>query len=146
MGCDIHWYVEVRGDDGQWHMHGDPPGLADHDTLDGELSEWDTWGAQPYVYSGRWYALFGYLAGVRGQWLTPISPPRGVPRDASAEYNQIAADWDGDAHSHSWLGLPELLTAEMRDGFESMWDVARAMAELSDNNPLGVRACFFFDN
>jgi hypothetical protein len=59
MGCDIHMYVEHRARsrrDGSWWSFG------------GRLNP------------GRYYGLFGYIAGVRGGG-PPVVAPRGVPDD-----------------------------------------------------------------
>lgn len=61
-------------------------------------------------YNGRNYELFSMLAGVRG-FTTPISEPRGIPRDASdgvcCRY-ELVKDW---VHTPSWLTLAELRIA-----------------------------------
>lgn len=105
MGCDIHIYREKKIN-GAWVT-------ADHwaDEYDeGRLSV-------PYkmrAYSGRNYDLFGFLSdGVRNTVPGAFSP-RDTPADASSEVAQEVARWDGDGHSHSWLGLDELRAAQGR--------------------------------
>lgn len=74
MGCDIHLYAEHRRrDDGYWFGFG------------GQMNP------------GRDYALFGTLAGVRGEG-PPVVEPRGYPKDAGwrargdYEYAVVADD------------------------------------------------------
>ena len=87
MGCDIHVHVEVKIN-GTWHHYNQP------DTR-------------------RNYELFAKMAGVRN-WddsgIEPISPPRGLPEDASftTQFDNYA-HWGDDGHSHSYLALPELV-------------------------------------
>lgn len=62
-------------------------------------------------YHDRNYSLFSILAGVRVHGdVTPISPERGIPEDASPTVAEVYEDWGGDAHSASWYSLDELLT------------------------------------
>lgn len=66
MGCDIHCYVEFKG-------KGD--------------ERWRPFGGR--INPGRYYRLFGRLAGVRGG--TALVPPRGYPDDAA--YNADGDHW-----------------------------------------------------
>ncbi len=111
MGCDIHLYVEERlSDPGRWTSH--DSWLKDED---GDVSV-------PYDllwYSGRSYDLFAILASVRngygfagvetGGGFIPISDPRGLPPDVSAEVAAVSDRWGADGHSHSHLSLRDLL-------------------------------------
>lgn len=86
MGCDIHAVFQKKT----------PEGWEDVDSV------WP---------QDRHYALFGWLAGVRGS-VTPISEPRGFPEGFSfdleaQDHNQ---EWMGD-HSYSWLSAKEILEA-----------------------------------
>ncbi len=97
MGCDIHFYVE-RKIDGKWvqqFKNVPDPGPWKHNSK--------------YWYTERNYILFGLLAGVRCDDITPLSPPRGIPDDLSddllIEYNEIGIS----DHSHSYYLLSELL-------------------------------------
>lgn len=65
MGCDIHMYVEYR------------QRMAEHHGSE----KWYTWGDR--FNPGRNYLLFGALAGVRDDTITPIAADRGIPEDAS---------------------------------------------------------------
>jgi hypothetical protein len=108
MGCDIHFFVEVKQQDGTWKS----------------ADEWETeygytyvtWGKQ--FYRGRNYDLFAILADVRngrgfagiktGEGFNPIAEPKGLPEDASPEVAANSEDWDVDGHSHSWFTFAEL--------------------------------------
>lgn len=138
MGCDIHLYVETRGDDGVWETA---------DTWSG--SKWDESDDRLYVdapvYADRNYVLFGFLANVRqnyvppsdaiGPWsidgnalrsggshgfagvdtgdaVKPIDMPRGMPDDVCRQVADAKNAWGVDGHSHTWFTLRELLDAE----------------------------------
>lgn len=76
-------------------------------------------GTYKWLYDARNYDLFAILANVRngrgfagvitGEGFKPIAYPRGVPADASPEYQQYVEEWGVDGHSHSYLTLRELL-------------------------------------
>lgn len=86
MGCDIHPYVECRNPSGAWEYDG--------------IDVWDY----------RSYHLFGWLADVRNHSaVPPISEPRGVPGDLSAEVRERWESWSDEGFSASWLSLDELL-------------------------------------
>ena len=100
MGTDIHLYVEVRRD-GAWHLQPMPRSAPLDFTHDG----YEGW-------SGRNYAVFSILCGVRGA-LEPLVAPRGLPEDLSREL--VAAQeggsdgvWLGE-HSFSWWGYEDIL-------------------------------------
>src|SRR4051794_16548380 len=111
MGCDIHFYVEKKDENGNWQS-------ADAwETEDGYDCP-----SIPYkkrFYSGRNYDLFGILADVRngrgfagvktGDGFVPIAEPRGLPDDASPKIKADCDRWGVDGHSHSYLSLSELL-------------------------------------
>lgn len=59
MGCDIHVFVEYRGPDG-WRYVGQ-------------------------YHPGRDYTMFGLLAGVRDESVSPVVEPRGFPPTCSFE-------------------------------------------------------------
>jgi hypothetical protein len=111
MGCDIHFYTEKRNaETGKWEFVGEV-------TREGEGDE--KWVSGTSLYDGRSYNLFAILANVRngrgfagcktGEGFAPISLPRGIPEDASAEYREIVDCWDCDGHSHSYHTLRQLL-------------------------------------
>lgn len=103
MGCDIHPFAEVRRN-GTWHMVGDVFPL-------------DDWAADYYKkthgnkpFDNRDYSVFGFLANVRNYSdITPLSKPKGLPEDMSAEVRSGCEDYD---HSASWLTLRELLSVD----------------------------------
>jgi hypothetical protein len=112
MGCDIHTYVEVKKN-GQW---------VSADTWETETYDDREVMHVPYgesIYSGRNYDLFAILADVRngvgfagcdtGEGFVPISSPKGLPEDVTDEVKSVSEAWAGDAHSHSWVTLAELL-------------------------------------
>lgn len=112
MGCDIHLYVEKRGDDGVWQS---AEGLWTHEDDDVAL---DTpW--RDRFYHGRNYDLFAILANVRngygfagvttGRGFNVISGPRGLPEDCDARIKSVSDSWGQDGHSHSHHTLAELL-------------------------------------
>lgn len=84
MGCDIeaHLEVNVRG---RWRYFA--PAEID-----------------------RHYGLFAKMAGVRRSRPLPIAPPKGLPDDAAYTTRLHARLLDSPfRHSHSWLGLDELM-------------------------------------
>lgn len=83
MGCDIHLHTEIKLD-GVWHHYSSPN-------------------------VPRNYVLFEAMAGVRacGE-IAPVSDPKGLPDDMSEVTRRDAKYWEGDAHSHSWLGAKEV--------------------------------------
>lgn len=112
MGCDIHFFVETKQQDGSWKIHGEFE-------LDGtSVDDWLIQKDRP-LYTGRCYNLFAILADVRngrgfagtktGEGFNPISLPRGVPDDASKEYKAIVEQWGYDGHSHSYHTIRQLL-------------------------------------
>lgn len=115
MGCDIHFHVEKKDENGKWisadRWTVDPYECGDQEDIG---IKWDD-----RFYRSRNYDLFGILANVRngrgfagvptGTGFNPISEPRGLPEDVSPEVKAISDRWDGNGHSHSWLTLAELL-------------------------------------
>lgn len=125
MGCDIHIWAEVKQDNGTWKKVGrvfDNPYWKEGDEIEEETyDDGDTYYFGPKTdepYRERNYNLFAVLANVRngygfagtptGYGFEPIVLPRGIPKDASPEYKQKVAYWNGGGHSHSWLTLREL--------------------------------------
>lgn len=82
MGCDIHLHVEVKVK-GKWEHY-----------------------SHPRIQ--RSYEVFGIMAGVRDDSVTPISEPKGLPEDLSL-VTKIDYQYDEpDAHSESWLDRNEI--------------------------------------
>ncbi len=70
-----------------------------------------TWRYLGPLHILRNYELFDVLAG-RGHGfpkVKPISKPRGLPPDATAEVRQASEKVGGDADSHSWVTVKEFL-------------------------------------
>jgi hypothetical protein len=83
MGTDIDIHLEYRiGPTAPWHHNG-------------------------HIEFGRYYRLFGKMAGVRGQEDDAISPPKGMPEDADRQTKDAHKNEGG--HSVSWLDWDELL-------------------------------------
>ena len=91
MGCDIHFYKEVKIK-GKWLCYGES-----------NIS--------------RCYSLFAKMANVRNyEDLEPISEPKGIPSDLSEmvqfQYDRHNSDW----HTPSWLNAEEI--TELEDWME----------------------------
>lgn len=167
MGCDIHFYTE------RWTSSNNYEGPRDlSEDRDQKLNEvledvptkfrWvsaDSWKKEDgewrvewnkQLYSDRNYYLFGILADVRNRGgVEPINYPKGIPDDASSGYRYMCDRWDGDAHSHSYFTLDELLNIHWSeydyDYIGGFMETLEKMKEI-DEDPLNVRCCFFFDN
>lgn len=137
MGCDIHCYGERRVN-GAWQVFDGPRDSFSRYDENAEVIGED---GEPTgermrrpltVYSGRNYALFTILAGVRdyGGNQERISNPRGVPPDVSPEVGAIFRAWGVDGHSHSWLTLRELVAWRWSEKLtRSGWLDAHSCAE-----------------
>jgi hypothetical protein len=84
MGCDIHAFIEKK----------DP-----HDSSDYSRSI--------HFPINNDYFLFGLLAGVRSSNCDYIEP-RGLPLDINWFTRELYEEMEMDAHTPSWLTLPEL--------------------------------------
>jgi hypothetical protein len=103
---------------------------------------------EDHYYDGRNYQLFSILADVRGDY-SPIVEPRGIPEDASTGYKYMCDRWDGDAHSHSYYTLTELLNVDWEEyGDCYLGEFLQSIERMKeiDENTDNVRMCFFFDN
>jgi len=128
MGADIHVSLEKKVKD-KWVM----VTRLDH-------------GAYTYA-TNRNYERFGALAGVR----RPGPAPIGLPDDISDSTELFLQDWDGDAHSHSWLSLDEackvwLETDHRADEFALRWPASHYFGLDEDMIKGEYRVIFFFDN
>lgn len=91
--------------------------------------------------SGRDYGWFARIAGVRDMADRALWEPRGLPEDLSPRVANEAAIWEGDAHSHSWLLVDEMLAQpSLADRVQVKW--LRAFIE----DPSNTRMVFWFDN
>jgi len=102
MGCDIHMFREVRRD-GKWECleetYEEDCGTDEEPEMVVHLES---------LPMSRNYWLFGLLAaGVRTEWEFSWQP-RGLPDDVSKPVEADYGLWDSDAHTASWLGLPEI--------------------------------------
>lgn len=104
MGCDIHPYVEMKTEEGKWVNIFPVDNKYKHDPDSGYAPDWEF---------DRSYTCFSVLADVRNNYdMKPIAEPRGIPEDASDTVKEAYAHWDSDAHSASWLALPELISCD----------------------------------
>jgi hypothetical protein len=145
VGCDIHAYVEVQGDQ-DWQKVG---AVFDNPDYRPESPPND-WNTPRTDHPIRWrdYTLFGILAGVRNRsGNQPIAEPRGLPSDVTPDVRRLSEEFGDDGHSHSSLLLSEILGWE--DGFPQWqgdeWGKAiEIMKKLGE--PDRVRMVFWFDN
>jgi hypothetical protein len=135
MGCDIHLLVEKKDKEGNFSV------------ISVAVPQMDN----------RYYDMFR-LFGVhyRGNKSIPqIASDRGIPADASVTYRRECEYWEGDAHSHNWLTVDELLffdydqLIEYDFKHEKLRDVLsegffRDIKTLQDSG--ADRIVFFFDN
>lgn len=133
MGCDIHFFVELR------------TGAAPHG--------WEAEGAEGAFYEGRSYLLFAHLADVRNgdPNLRPIVEPRGLPKDISSFVKDyMGGEDEGDLHSHSYLTLTELLAYDWPDDLQWFNDTTVHRLVMLSAQPYlttdDVRIVFAFDN
>jgi hypothetical protein len=120
MGCDIHFYREIR--------------------IKGEKN----WNLFEEIEVNRDYEVFGLLAGVRNNFIEPISEPKGLPESCSKYLKNIFNN--GDFHTPSFLDESEvkflkLLLIENNKG--------RLLKKLSWIRPGAVeeyRFVFWFDS
>ena len=107
IGADIHIHCEYKDEIG-WHN-------CDNHVWNDITNEYEF----EDLYWGRNYDLFGILAGVRSSEYPQIDEPRGLPKDMSAKTKEYADEWEGDAHSHSYITMRELL--KWRDKYTRKW-------------------------
>ena len=167
MGCDIHFFTERKTSSNNYKG---PRDLSeDRNTKIEEIIEgipvterWvsaDEWEIEdgywcvPYskeFFSDRNYYLFSILADVRNDGsIDPLDYTRGIPNDCSSGYSYITKQWEGDAHSHSYFTLKELLDVnwdnyQMEYLSEFMETIEKMKTIDDDSNK--VRCVFFFDN
>ena len=126
MGCNIHGIVEVKNEHGNW---------------------WSPYLHEPL--SDRWYSIFARLANVRNrnQEIEPISEPRGLPENTTKTFKYKELDYDGDAHSHSWVGGEELLSISVEHINDVWLDWLKLVSMIIiQHGAENVRFVFFFDN
>jgi hypothetical protein len=103
MGCDIHWILERRHQDGAWEATYSKSRFYDRD------HDWKSpygegsWQSPAMALSARDYDLFTALSGVRGDpGRKGEIATRGLPEDAS-DHASMAFGEDGDLHSLGWI-------------------------------------------
>lgn len=161
MGADIHLYLEKKLSTDVWVtvQTFNPIGRLAVGLESRNPYDW-----MFFELSGRNYALFAKLAGVRGEG----PDPKGIPDDASLLYRHYVREWASDGHSYSWCSAPEFVTLylETMDSQSTMvkhyakWvlDRGRNAAVLTfldtycatrveeDDDANNYRFVFFFDN
>lgn len=154
MGCDIHMTVEVKSD-GEWKNY-------DHFRRNTSFGKYDDEEEFELVElcTDRNYRAFSQLCGVRSYKSDDdrkISEPKGKPDDACSYSKKLAEQWEGDAHSHSYVTLKEIIdfrrkiTNSNNDHLKFIHDqlVRRAIEFWFGENyiePENIRIVFFFDN
>lgn len=169
MGCDIHVVVErrsrgsrkwigIRSSDGSISLASDTVVKKIMATRTPRGYDPDMWDLRHTACTGRNYAFFGALAGVRNDG----PEPKGVPDDASELALEELTAWDGDAHSmshdtlyhfiHTWLtiGYPDKLMAAHMNSQEAVDELVNAVAgdyvDLKDPDGPEYRVVYWFDN
>lgn len=120
MGCDIHTFVEQKKNN-LWHKVSDDFGPSNPLYLPNASSNLFYYKQKNIWNVDRNYDLFAILAGVRGDYLDPISPPKGIPKDLSKEVEETYAAWKGSCHTPSWYLLSELLKAKSLCYYQTYW-------------------------
>ena len=109
MGCDIHMYVEFKGDRYYRKLNGWQCGDHFHIMNPTDPNEKPE---RVGLLEDRAYSLFAVLAGVRNRGCDPypcISYPRGLPDDVTKYVEEEYDEWGCDAHSCSYLTLREIV-------------------------------------
>lgn len=128
MGCDIHGFCEVK-ENGVWKLNHKKvfknPYFMSTEELKKrqekdpgyEISEWQREEFQEHPADSRNYDWFAILADVRngrgfagiptGDGFAVIAEPKGVPDDATEEWQKRVEEWDCDMHSQSYLTLAD---------------------------------------
>lgn len=111
MGCDIHSRAEIKVSR-KWVINEDP---VFKNAYEWQIKEDGEFCAHPSdMRNYDWFAILADVrngrgfAGIKtGQGFVPISQPRGVPHNASAEWKQYVREWGADLHSTSWLDVDD---------------------------------------
>ena len=128
MGCDIHGFCEVK-ENGVWKLNPkkvfkNPYFMSTEELKERqeknpgyEISDWKRDEFQEQPSTSRSYDWFAILADVRngrgfagistGDGFAIISGPKGVPDDATEEWQKQVEEWDCDMHSQSFLTVEE---------------------------------------
>lgn len=129
MGCDIHFFVEVKQPNGTWKevvtnlvwgwdgVTQVPLGtpitkeeMIERRKVNNYNPDYDDMWDVRY-YNGRNYALFSVLANVRNfeYNIKPIDDPRGLPEDVSETIKKLEEERRDSIHSQTWLTLSEII-------------------------------------
>ena len=154
MGQDIHFFVELQDDLGEWHLAPHqtqpcPSCSARHPTQASDHCGWNCLGGRmlnsSYYYDLRDYPLFALLGG-RGvpDERFPVAG-RGMPPDASPSLAHGGAD-TVNLHDHTFCTLEELQRYPW--GSEDFTEFAAVLAKMSrlQVDPRRIRAVYWFDN
>ena len=150
MGCDIHVFAEQRSNSVWRRTDPMPRDLQLQDPFLQQHPEYITCEPGRGFYDGRWYQLFGALAGVRDAAGANLYGGRGIPDDVSPVVRGHAEEWGPDGHSHSWATLEELrhpdlvALADHSDEWARMYEGLKRVAWSDDESR--VRLVFWFDN
>lgn len=170
MGCDIHFHVERRTDNG-WESASSPASYVQ--ALRPLLPDWwDDLTGVPEWDMRRLYDLFDALSGVRcattGRWepigrLATDEPksvvsawvwdhahalcPGGLPDDMAPETEKDRAKWEGDAHSDGHGTLRELMDERIAHAGGPQWVLLLShLTPLAEGDLDSVRGVWWFDN
>ncbi len=140
MGCDIHIVLE-RKYGLRWIAV---------DTFKGHETSYGKGWASPLAAS-RNYDRFAALANVRSNDENGPAP-RGAPADISETTAMLLEDWEGDAHSTSWLPLNEAAQVFLATEHGEVTDFAKKYPQshffaVDEEGERGKhRIVFWFDN
>jgi hypothetical protein len=151
MGADIHSHVEVFRD-GAWRK-------ATGNLFPSNEAKYGETPDEPFPH--RNYRMFGFLAGVRDHDVPTISPPLGLPKDASPEvrddYGSDDPQFGAGYFNASWLTVAELAaydydrtflsgegTVSVRDYLDE-WFFERLAELVAIGDPELTRVVFWFD-
>ena len=155
MGCDIHMFTEQKNKENIWenadHFTRNTSNQDAYQVDDEKMKGWN----RIAIADERNYLLFGMLAGVRrdpeGHFV-----PKGMPSDASEITQSEFEAMGGDAHTPSWLTIPEIeqkkwdadsnqlsrLLEQLETHFKSKWN----FVDYDDKYKERCRIVFWFDN
>lgn len=161
MGCDIHMYVEVRGEGGVWRMVRPEPAK--------EINPGDPWGDPPWRcvlddgedgwewFETRNYDLFGVLSGVRRDVRHTVATP-GIPSDVSDRFRDEFHNWGGHTpcymtlwdwdNAYEWCsGMSQHAAGPTHDlSVSTHWLSFLAEIRPLHSDPRNIRMVFFYDN
>jgi|APAga8741244001_1050109.scaffolds.fasta_scaffold26540_2 hypothetical protein len=144
MGCDIHMYVEKKVKN-EWKVVKGPNSYYGKYEWEKDKMRFD------WIYNGRNYDLFAFLADVRNYKgkIKPLALPKELPEDKSEFVAQIAEGWQWDGHSYSHFTLKELKESKPKD--DEVREVITVITKLlqdvqEEDSEEDIRIVFWFDN